>query len=187
MKIRLAATVILTILFVAPAVFAAAEGKRNKGDKPLREGGIEFIVEHAQDLALTADQKTKLTELESKVKAAREKMKDDPDVKEIGRELYELKESGADEEAMRPVRKKMREAMEKKSGMTMESVGQEIGKILSPVQLKKLAELRKESGMDPNPGKTMRAEKEKDKAAEGDHTMADNSKPAPKLYDDDKK
>src|SRR5262249_27059482 len=146
-----------------------------------------FILEHAQDLGLTSDQKTKLTEIETKVKAAREKMKDDPDVKEIGRELYELKESGADEEAMRPVRKRMREAMKKKAGMSMESVMQEMAKILSPVQHKNLAELRKEAGMDPNPGKTMKAEKEKEKAAEGEHTMADNSKPAPKLYDDDDK
>jgi hypothetical protein len=191
MTIRAVHILPLVVAFVASAAFAANDG--NKGNKQHDGGpggpgsGIEFIIDHAKDLALTADEKTKLTELASKLKTAIEKAREDPDVKELGRELYELKESGADEDALKPTQKRLRQAVEKKSGISRESVTQDIVKILSPTQLKKLAELRKEAGFDPNPGKTMKEEEAREKAEEGSHVAADNSKPAPKLYDDDNK
>src|SRR5437762_8974433 len=105
MTTRTVHTFLLAACFVTSAAFAAADGKPNKGDRPQREGGgLEFILEHAKDLALTDDEKTKLTDLNSKIKKAVEKAKDDPEIKDLGRELYELRESGADEEAIRPTR-----------------------------------------------------------------------------------
>ena len=145
--------------------------------------GVEFILEHAQDLSLDADQKTKLTELNTKIEAQKDKLKQDPEIRELFRDAKEAKDSG-DETAMHAARKRLREAMEKKSGLKIEDMMQDVAKILHPDQLQKLAELRKKADMDPNPGKTLKDQKSEEKADVASQQQPDRSKGTPNLYDD---
>lgn len=156
-------------------------GANANADAPKQ--GVEFILDHAQDLALDAGQKTKLTEMNTKIEAQKDKLKQDPEMRELYRDAKEAKDSG-DEVAMHAARKRLREAMEKKSGLKIEDMMQEVAKILHPDQLQKLAELRKKAGMDPNPGKTLKDQKGEEKADVASQQQPDRSKGAPNLYDD---
>src|SRR4051812_35603800 len=108
----------LAALLLAASLGHAGEGKgKGKGGEPgiANNDGIDFILEHAQDLKLDSDQKAKLTELGAKIGTQKEKLKADPEIRELFKAMNEAKQGG-DQEAMRADRKKLREAMEKKSG-----------------------------------------------------------------------
>src|SRR5258708_2652813 len=82
-------------------------------------GPLQNILQHADELKLTEDQKTKIQALMKETgpesPAMREKMKDNPELLKITRELKEARES-KDEAKLKELREKMREAMAKDGG-----------------------------------------------------------------------
>lgn len=161
------------------------KGKNKPGAGAANEKeGIEFILDHEKDLDLSATQKKQLEDINAKIAKEREKLIQDPEMLELFKEQKEAKDSG-DQEAVHAARKKIRQAMEKKGGLKFENVVAEVGRILTPPQLKKLAELRKDAGMDPNPVKTAREEKKED-TADANRSHPDVNKGAPSLYDNEK-
>lgn len=168
---------------------SAGDGTPGKGKNkgPAAGGnnreGVEFILEHEKDLDITSDQKQKLEDLSTKITTQREKLRQDPEMQELYKDAKEAQDSG-DKEAVRAARKKIREAMEKKTGVKLENVIADVAKILHPDQLKKLAELRKNAGME-NPLKTAAADKQAEKD-DANHKHADVSKGPPNLYDNEK-
>ena len=173
------------LILAAPLCFGAAGGeKKGKGaDQGLNgPGPVEFILDHQKDLNLDATQVSKLTDIQSKISTQKEKLKQDPEIRDLYRAAAEAKASG-DQEAVRAARKKMREAIEKKSGLKFEEVMADALKVLHPDQQQKLAELRKKSGLDANPMQTLKGQKN-DETADANHQKPDVAKGAPSLYDD---
>jgi hypothetical protein len=179
----------IAIIFMAVQGASAGDGTGGKGKNkgPAAGGnnkeGVEFILQHEKDLDLTADQVKKLEDVSAKVNTQREKLRDDPEMQELYKDAKEAQDSG-DKDAIRAARKKIREAVEKKSGLKVENVIADVAKILNPKQLKKLAELRKENGME-NPAKTAAADKQAEKE-DANHKKADVAKGPPNLYDNEK-
>ncbi len=176
-----------TLLVLGSSLFAADAPNKGKGkNKPAGgpKDGLEFIIGHEKELDLTAAQVKQLDDLNTKVTQEREKLKDDPDMKELFKAQYEAQQSG-DQEAIHSARKNLRTAMEKKGGLKLENVVTDVARILNSTQLKKLAELRKDAGMDPNPMKTAR-EQNKQETADANRSRPDVNKGAPNLYDNEK-
>ena len=165
---------------------SAAEGQEKGKNRPAaRWPSITgFIKEHEADLALTADQKEKLGEIDKKVEGHREKAKDDPELRDLFKQVHEAKKD-EDEEKMKALRKQMRETFEKKTGMSLETILFEVGKILTPEQLAKLRELRTADGMDPKIAGSIRGLKRQEKNDTAEHAKPDPSKEPPKLYEEE--
>ena len=163
---------------------ADKERKKSGGSDNNRwERGFEFIKEHQKELNVSDEQNKKLEALKKELGEKFGKMKDDPEMKELYTELYKARQAD-DKEHVAEVNKKIRKAMEAK-GVKPEAAMAEIGKILNREQLAKLAELRKQNGMEENPMKKLRqdlAEEKKDENRE----RPDPEKGAPSLYENEK-
>ena len=177
-------------MVVGTALHAGDAPTPNKGKGKTKPGaggnkdGLEFIIDHAKDLELTSTQEKQLEDLNTKVTQEREKLKEDPEMRELFKAQYEAQQSG-DQDAIRTARKNIRVAMDKKGGLKVENVVVEVARILNTTQLKKLADLRNAAGMDPNPVKTAR-EQNKQETADANRSRPDVNKGAPNLYDNEK-
>lgn len=140
---------------VVAAVFGlacvAGAGERGMGPPA---GPLQQILEHAKELNLTADQRTKVEALSKEMGGARdgamrEKLKDNP---ELAREMKEARQSG-DQAKIKEAREKMREKMganapgapaEGKRGEVMQKLTQ----ILTPEQMKQVKEMREKNAQE---------------------------------------
>jgi len=186
---------ILFAAFVAISSIHAGE-EAPKGKKPGRErkkgGGFEgggwergfdLIKAKEKELNLTEEQSKKIDALKKELGEKFSKLKDDPEMVELYTELYQARQAD-DKEHIAEVNKKIGKAIDTKA-VNREGVMLEFGKILSRQQLAKLAELRKQNGMEANPYKKMRDDKAEEKKDEN-RERPDASKGTPSLYDNEK-
>src|SRR5262245_54785548 len=104
---------VLAALVVAVfGLFSVKAGERPAG--PRGGGPVQEILDHAKELNLTADLKTKLEALQKEMSGQRgdaagmrEKMKDNPELREVAKEMKAARESG-DEAKMKELREKIR-------------------------------------------------------------------------------
>lgn len=138
-------TLICTLL--AMCVFGAsqaAENKAGKRDFPMAGGPLQHILEHAKELNLTAEQKTKLEALVKEMAGGdkREKLKENPEARELFKEMMEARKSG-DEEKLKLLRQKMMEKVG--GGNGQEGLLPKIASILTPEQMKQVREIAQEA------------------------------------------
>ena len=186
MSIRIISyTFFITIFMMLPSI-STAHGQEKGKDRPIARWPsiIGFINEHEAALVLTSDQKEKLNEIAKKVEDKREQFKDDPELRDLFKQVHEAR-INEDEEKMKSLRKQMREAFDKKSGMSLESILLEMGKILTPDQLVKLGELRKAEGVDIDVQSSIRKLKGQQKKDSAEHVRPDPTKTPPKLYEEE--
>lgn len=148
----------LCALLAATALAMSAHAGQPRGDGP--QGGlIGQILQHATELNLTADQKTKLEALQKENAGKlgdnmREKAKNDPAMREVMKEVREARQSG-DEAKIAAAREKMREKMGTdgtpgagKPGEAGGDLREKLSKILNPDQMAKVKDI-----MESNRGK----------------------------------
>lgn len=168
---------------------SAGEKGNNKGEGNKGEGGkgggmgmlkrtpeIDFALEHAKELNLTAEQKKKLNDLKNKIEDQREKAMKDPEAREVMKEVMAARKSG-DEEKLRQLHEKVREKMGGKNGG--EELMADFPKIFTPDQLAKLKELHKAEGGPSKGGKGAGG-----KSPEGQ--KPDPKKGVPSLFENEK-
>jgi len=187
MRNSLMLTTLVTFFTFSSAAFSAGE-KGEKGGMRGRmgPGAMEFALleKHARDLSINPEQQKKINALKAKTEQAREKTMEDPEIRGLVKEMMQARKDG-DEEKIVAARKKMREAVEKKSGLTPEGIQAEIAEILSAAQLARLKKFHEdEGGMAGGEGKG------KGKGNKGgppekvdEKQKPDVSKGAPKLYE----
>ncbi|HYF51368.1 MAG TPA: hypothetical protein VEJ63_18280 [Planctomycetota bacterium] len=145
--------------------------------------GFDLLKENEKELNLSDDQKKKLESLRKEIGEKLSKLKDDPEMIELYTEMYQARQV-EDKEHIAEVQKKIGKALDKK-GLDREAMMLQFGKILTPQQLKKLAEIRKKNGMEENPMKKVREERAEDKK-EAERERPDPNKGAPSLYENEK-
>jgi Spy/CpxP family protein refolding chaperone len=127
------------VVLLSASGLGAGQPRANGGDAKGVLGDhtplVDFVLKHADDLGLTADQKAKLEALKEKIVKAREERKD-PEGRELVKQIAEAKKAG-DEAKLKELREKMRELIGKKA----EQVREAIKEILTPDQAKKLHDL----------------------------------------------
>jgi len=117
MCLQIRHTLMATLLLGGSLSALAANGEglgKNKRGLNQDGGGIQFILSHKTDLNLDASQLSQLNAINDKIETQREKLKQDPEIRDLFREMHDAQESG-DQQAVRPARKKLREAMEKRA------------------------------------------------------------------------
>ena len=180
-------TLLLSFTLCLSLAALAGENKgRRDDDKQLADGRMpefSFIEKHEKELNLTPEQKKKLDALKKKFEELRESMRKDPDTRELFKELKEAREA-KDEAKLKALREKVREMLAKKSGG--ESILAETMKILAPEQLKKLKELREAEGLGRGEGMLGGEGRAAAKSADDPNRKPDNTKSAPKLYENEK-
>ena len=143
----------LMFMALATSMARALEGRKAPGAD--REGPVQRILDHATELNLSADQKTKLEALQKETTAKmggemREKFKDNPEAQEIFKELKAARDSG-DETKLKAAREKYR-AFALKNGAgdgkiaaggaaKMGELREKLSAILNPEQLKQVKEI----------------------------------------------
>ncbi len=131
---------------------AADGGGLGKGNGPLQQ-----LLDHAKELNLTDDQKTKVEALQKEIGGAmrdpaamREKLKEHPELREIMKELKAARDAG-DEAKLKELREKLRaaqgpDAPAKPGEGGRGEIIQKLAQILTPDQMQKLRALREQSG-----------------------------------------
>ena len=144
-----------------------AGGKeKKKGHAGAGTGVLKPIFDHAADLNLTDEQKTKLDKIKSDLDAAEEKVKSDPEVVSLQSQIKEAKAAN-DKDKMKTLHKELKDLIEKKGGDPSAAALKDADAVLTPDQLAKLKEIEKEAHA---------AKGEKKAAKKGD----DPTKPADK-------
>jgi len=181
---------LIALAAIVLALDARAGQPGGKADGP-RAGLIEQILEHATELNLTADQKTKLEALQKENVAKlgenmREKMKNDPAAREVMKEMREARQSG-DEAKIAAAREKVKEKLGAdglpgagKPGEGGGDMREKLQKILTPEQMVKVKEI-----MENNRGK-MREGGPRGKGGESKEEKGqkpDPTKEPPKVFD----
>ncbi|HYG73512.1 MAG TPA: Spy/CpxP family protein refolding chaperone [Planctomycetota bacterium] len=175
----MAAAVALSLC--AGGAFSGEKGnKSERGERNGKLGGtpmIDHVLKHEKELALTAEQKKKFEALKDKAEALQEKMRKDPEARELFKEVAQARKSG-NEEKLRELQTKVKELAARK-GSSEEITGEGL-RLLTPEQMAKLKDLRDEGPM------AMRDGKDGGKKAASAGTKPDPSKGAPSLYDNEK-
>jgi Spy/CpxP family protein refolding chaperone len=121
---------------------------------------FKAIMEHADELKITEDQKKQLHALHEEMQEVME----DPEIKELQKQIGEL-------------HKKMKELIAKKGGMTDESLMDSIKKILTEEQVAKLKSMRPPEGpRGPKPERKERPEGKRGDPAKGPPPLYDHEK-----------
>ena len=178
-------------IFMTMAVLAfGCVNVARAGDKPAAPppGPLQQILDHAKELGLTDDQKTKVEALIKEnggaAGAFREKLREHP---EMLKEMKEARDSG-DETKIKETRQKIAE----KLGVTNAGGagadgkrGEVIGKlaqILTPEQMQKLKEFRQERMADgARPGRGNKSDSSN--SSSSGNNKPDTSKGAPSVFD----
>ena len=186
--------VTLATLLLCASVMGFEKGEGRKGMDGQGPGGpqrkpFDMVLNHAKELDLTEDQKSKLLamqkeeegKMEQERAAMREKMKDDPEAKEHFREMMEARKNN-DTAKMEELKKQMREKMEKNGGgEKMKARGEDmkakIAQVLTQEQMAKLKDV-------------MQGEMENRATGANEGPKGDRKKPtdgdkAPKLFEND--
>ena len=188
MRNKLMVTALVAFFAFSPAAFSAGEKGEKGGPGGMRgrmgPGAMELALleKHARDLSINPEQQKKIDALKAKNESAREKSKEDPEIRGLVKEMMQARKDG-DEEKIAAARKKMREAVEKKSDLSPESMHAEIAEILSPSQLARLKKFREdEGGMAGGEGKG-KFNKGGPPEKVDEKQKPDSTKGAPKLYE----
>ena len=177
---------VLSVLACALSLSAGERpNKKGEGDGPGGPGGkrvpeIDFILDHAKELNLTADQIKKINEQKNKIEDRREKMMKDPANKELYKEMMAARKSG-DEDKLRELREKVKEKMAAGGGAG-EDMRDEFVRILTPEQLAKLKEIRETEG----PGMRKGERGGPGGKGGGEGQKPDPKKGVPSLFDNEK-
>ncbi len=159
---------------------AGKENGRNRGQGQGK--AFEFILQHEKDLSLTDEQKKKITELQRKAEQRFEQARKDPDLREPFKQMAEARKSG-DADKMAEARQKLKDALDKKPGLSEESLLGDIRNVLTDPQLLKLAELHKEEGGGPKGMRDRKAGKGGKGKGEEEGKRPEPEKGAPSLYE----
>ncbi len=136
----------------------AADGEK-KRERPAG-GPVQNILDHAKELNLTDDQKTKLEALAKATPARepgamREQMKEHPELRDTMKEMKAARESG-DQAKVKELRAKIQTTIGAepakdgtKPAEARAEAAAKIATILTPEQMKKLKELRESGAMGP--------------------------------------
>jgi Spy/CpxP family protein refolding chaperone len=136
--IRTRSTLLLGI-FLLTGTLAAADTKGRPGG-PMHEGPLAVILEHRKELDLTNEQVQKLEAVKKEADEFREKLKNDPQMREMFKHMREGKTKGA-EAPTQQQREELRDKIKAKFGGQMEHFKEELRGILTKEQLMKLREL----------------------------------------------
>jgi hypothetical protein len=146
------------------------------------ERGVAFIKEHTKELNISEDQKKKFEETQKAIQEKFATLKEDPDLRELFKEQFEARQN-QDREHIVEMRKKLRDALEEK-GIHVAEIALAVTKILTPEQLLKLAELRKQNGRERNPLKRMREER-REEQRNSQPNRPNPDKGVPTLYENE--
>ncbi|MBI3831356.1 MAG: Spy/CpxP family protein refolding chaperone [Planctomycetes bacterium] len=136
--IRTQCTLLLGILLFTGPLAAADAKSRPSG--PMHEGPLAVILEHRQELNLTSEQIQKLEAVKKEADEFREKLMNDPQMREMFKQMREGKAKGGAAPTSQQ-REELREKMKAKFGGQMEHFKEELRGILTKEQLMKLREL----------------------------------------------
>ena len=139
---------VLNVVCVSATCFllstvAAGEGKhRKKGDKNSdhSSGTMEYIIDHAVELKITAEQMAKIEALQD----AEERIMSDPAVAAIVQKVHEAKQKG-DKQALDAQRERLGAKIKERTGGKFGLPKEELRKILSPEQSAALTDMRKKN------------------------------------------
>ena len=198
MLVRLVFVTVVS-LSIGPIQLKAADEPNNKDDRKTvnderprgRERGLkkgpfdifEFIRSHENELGITEEQKNKFKDLNVRRDTQREKMKADPQARELFKQMLEAK-NNQDQAALESARKQLRELTVKLSKEEEINPFTAYRSILSKEQTVKIHELLKAQGIYPpqKPGGMGKGHNEKQ---EEGANKPDPDKGAPSIFEQD--
>jgi Spy/CpxP family protein refolding chaperone len=148
------------------AVPVAAEGARK--NTAGKDGPLALVIQHAEDLGLNGDQIRQLQSLRDDLQSEREKMMQDPAVRELYQQALDAKKSG-DTAKLEELKKQLME----RARSHMDNLKERIEAILTPDQLMKLRDYVNTKRPEGSEGPREKGQK------------PDSNKPAPKVFKGD--
>ena len=127
-----------------PAKPADAPKDKKKGAGRNANGPLKVFTDHAADLSLTDEQKTKLEKIKADLDTAEEKLKSDPEVVSLQAQMKEARQSG-DKDKMKTLHKEFKDLMDKKGADPAIAAVKDAEALLTPDQLAKLKDFEKEA------------------------------------------